>query len=94
MRTTTFKNGKFYNSDGVQVPLEFGNKEQLGIINLLKELKSHDGIFFPVAIFNCPCGYAIKIKADAITKCRGCGLLYKSYLYHNEIPSLRIVEND
>lgn len=29
----TLKNGKFYDTNGVQVPLEFGNKEQINLIN-------------------------------------------------------------
>lgn len=34
----TFQNGKFYNSDGVNVPLEFGNKEQIKILDRVKNL--------------------------------------------------------
>lgn len=45
----TLKNGSFY-QDGVKVPIEFGNKEQIKLINAVKLLKEDGAV--PALIFD------------------------------------------
>lgn len=57
----TIKNGKFF-KDGVQVPIEHGNKEQIKILNKIREM-SEDGFTPDIRVrkiismgFRCICG--------------------------------------
>ena len=64
------KDGKFYR-DGVHVPLEFGNKEQIELIKLVKQLRrdgsagdfimEQDGSFKCSIFLDCVCGSLIHL---------------------------------
>jgi len=89
----TLRDGKFYNSDGQVVPLEFGNKEQIEILTRAK-LMMDDGeelhLNFDIGAceygffqFDCFCGKTIMINnrpnLDKVGKfkCKACKTKYK-----------------
>lgn len=85
-----FKNGKFYNEAGNVVPVEFGNKEQLKIIEKVKELR--DGVLC-IGPITCLCGEENKtaFEADLIFSCPSCKQRYKFFYYDDEIPCVKTV---
>jgi hypothetical protein len=85
----TFKQGKFYDDHGV-VPLEFGNWEQVRILNRVKALQ--EGICFAGGAFYCPCGIShTKVFDDnKVFNCE-CGNTYKMYLWDDYVPTIRMI---
>lgn len=71
----TLNRGKFY-KDGVQVPLEFGNKEQIRLLQKGEEFKK--GFWVPLGTFNCLCGYQISLTdfRNGKTVCYKCYNIY------------------
>lgn len=79
------KNGKFYNEAGEVVPLEFGNKEQIALLDLASALNG-DGVCLQLIgskettefVFQCLCGVVHKPEVNASFKCT-CGQSYKCF---------------
>lgn len=86
-------NGKFFNDDGVQVPLEFGNNDQIQLLEKVKFFK--DGVM-PHFTFNdsndkiiglhlfCVCGGIVEIMDESMSEidgkkinCSKCNFTYK-----------------
>lgn len=72
--TMILKNGKFYDKNGAVVPLEFGNKEQINLIQekdrQITKLKT-DGEDVEVekettytVSYKCVCGYGVEFTAE------------------------------
>ena len=69
----TLKNGKFY-QDGQPIPLEFGNMEQIALMDYAKSLQEEgvlpELIYDPTDKFicgisiQCPCGETIKVECE------------------------------
>lgn len=99
----TLKDGKFY-KDGEPYPLEFGNNDQIQLIEKVRALK--DGGISPRLIFDeqtmiidtarmtCVCGSIVEIKGfeeGQIIKCTGCKFTYKVFEDDCGFPYLKIV---
>lgn len=85
------RNGKFYDDAGNVVPLEFGNKEQIALLDRV-EMLTRDGAEFWIDFgaastleemtfkITCVCGDEVKflasIEMDGITKKCSCGLVF------------------
>lgn len=87
----TFKRGEFYDKDGNTVPLEFGNLEQIRIIEAIKEMKK-DGRVYLYHTFRCFCGSIHeKVFVDGKEfKCE-CGAKYQFSTYDYDIPVLKMM---
>lgn len=83
----TLKDGKFY-KDGQPYPLEFGNKDQIALMNKFREAKEN-GVCADIDLnpdnktfshyIKCVCGAKTKIGeyiSGAQRKCTGCKLVY------------------
>ena len=68
----TFKNGKFYNDSGEMVPLEFGNKEQIALIERANDFKV--GVWNPFGKIKCLCGEILNYSENDIGKDIECQL--------------------
>jgi hypothetical protein len=81
----TFKQGKFYDRKGNVVPLEFGNKDQIAMIERVKTLQE-GAVYFKNA-FPCPCGTINykSFKDGKMFKCH-CGAKYVFSYFENTIP--------
>lgn len=93
------RDGKFYNSDGRVVPLEFGNKEQLSILDKVAALK--EGIMILDA-FHCLCGMSIQWpehlgeKSDDEFKdiiCGHCAVGYRFFIWDGEVPCIKLIDS-
>ncbi len=86
----TFKNNKFYNELGEIVPLEFGNNEQLKLIEKVKALR--DGILF-IEQFICVCGHKDNhvFVEDLEFTCLGCMRDYKFFYYGHVVPCIKSI---
>lgn len=81
----TLRNGKFYDADGQMVPLEFGNKEQIQLLNLASALNG-DGVCLDMLgtveacqfNFRCLCGHVHIPVINSKFTCK-CGLKYKCF---------------
>lgn len=88
----TLKHGKFYNGIGEVVPLEFGNQQQIDILNRIKALK--EGVLFmDWRRFNCICGSSTyRDHADGERmRCRECHAMYEFYSL-DDIPYIKLIE--
>lgn len=97
----TFKQGKFYNDAGQVVPLEFGNKEQLQMIENVKAL--HDGVMLGSVLlgmahaFKCPCGARLEFKYEdgKTIKCPDCFNKYKLFEWTDgmllDLPCIKLI---
>ena len=89
----TYKQGKFYNESGEVVPLEFGNKEQLHIIEAIKDMI--DGVMLPfTGPFRCPCGALIEYKfiEGKTIRCPDCSARYQFWLYKEELECIKLLK--
>lgn len=86
----TYKNGKFYNEEGSIVPLEFGNTEQIKIIEKVKELR--DGVLC-IGPVTCLCGEenTTAFQDDLTFGCASCRQRYKFFYYDDEIPCVKMI---
>lgn len=86
----TFKQGKFY-VNGEIVPLQFGNSEQIKIIEAVKTIKN-EGFFYAGSEFECFCGLSHHkpFNEGEQFKCE-CGAVYKFYYWNEEIPTLKML---
>jgi|SRR6185369_9916839 len=93
------KNGKFYDSTGQVVPLEFGNWEQIQLLERRKGLQE-DGEFC-VSEFTCLCGTPIERDMDKKKErkhCVVCGEEFefywhieKSTFFQTPVPAVRML---
>lgn len=85
-----FKNKKFYNSEGVEVPLQFGNKEQLTLMRKVEEMR--DGVLYLQSI-HCLCGFEVShnFEPDKKLRCTSCGQKFQMFLFEEEIPCIKTV---
>ena len=91
--------GKFYDNSGNGVPLEFGNKEQ---IRLIEERKALEGGGIAACIhvhniktllfsFRCPCGVIITFENTTVKKCVECGENYEHFETDDwGVPAIRL----
>lgn len=89
----TFNRGKFFR-DGKFEALEFGNKDQLKMIDKVKELQT--GVLF-TGVFVCPCGAKITktlgLEEYETCKCHDCGNHYEWFLYDDKVPCIRLKQS-
>lgn len=84
----TLRSGKFY-KDGVQVPVEFGNLEQIKLLKKVEELRSEgDDVHYNLdsdgdgsVWYNCVCGHIVPFEydyddMDGVKSNCSCGLCY------------------
>lgn len=79
------KSGKFYDEAGNVVPLEFGNKEQIKLMDMASAL-SGGGVCLQLIgskettefVFQCLCGVLHRPDVNASFKCT-CGQWYKCF---------------
>lgn len=85
-----YKNQKFYNDQDELIPLEFGNKEQLKLIETIEALR--DGVIC-IGPITCLCGHGTKtdFQEDFIFKCPSCGQRYKFFYYQDAVPCVKIL---
>ena len=85
-----YKNKKFYDENGEVVPLEFGNKQQLALIEKAKALET--GIF-SIGQFLCLCGELTKgvFRDEHVFACPGCQQKYQ-YFFDDEIPCIKSIK--
>lgn len=87
----TFKQGNFYDSAGNKIPVEFGNIEQIQIIQAIEAMKTEGRVYVGQS-HKCFCGELhLKGFVDGKTfKCE-CGAVYKFMYYQEEIPVLKML---
>lgn len=99
----TLKDGRFY-KDGQPYPIEFGNKDQILLIEKVKQLKGvgisprlifdDQTMIIDTARLLCVCGSTIELKGfeeGQIIRCTGCKFTYKVFLDDCDFPYLKIV---
>lgn len=89
-----FRDGKFYDEKGNMIPLEFGNKEQIQIIDRANALR--EGVCSLDKVIKCLCGYRWSPKfteSNDVSECVKCGLKFKFYLYGGQIPCIKTINN-
>ncbi len=84
-----FVRGKFY-ENGIEVPLEFGNKEQSKFIDKIRELEG-DGILCLSESIVCTCGESVQKGKYNKGECWKCGNVFKWTLYEEEVPIIKLV---
>jgi hypothetical protein len=99
----TLRDGKFYNSDGQVVPLEFGNWEQISLLNARKSLI--EGAFM-VGSVQCLCGYDVDRDKEPngemsrkrhIKNCAICGNEFEFYWQKYQgiaVPAVKLICKD
>lgn len=77
--------GKFYDNAGNMVPLEFGNKDQIRLIEERKALEGGGITLCAHAVdmkltfsFRCPCGQVVSFENKKREKC-SCGEKYEQF---------------
>lgn len=79
MTNVTLRRGKFY-KDGVPMPLEFGNKDQLRLIRIVEQLKTEGSLFNPMSdggwSLRCVCGTKLYFKSFGEMPCPTCAIIY------------------
>lgn len=83
----TYKQGRFYNDQGEVVPLEFGNRQQIEIINQIDGLRKGASVHMHIITKKdiiCPCGGVIPKpeSVEDIEECTTtcpCGQVYEFF---------------
>lgn len=88
----TFNKGKFYNGNNEVVALEFGNEQQIAILNRIEALK--EGIVHSAySRFVCPCGaqYYRPFDEGHTFECDACGFKYQFFVYDANVPCIKLL---
>lgn len=90
-----FVRGKFY-EDGVEVPLEFGNKTQQKFIEKIQELEGPDGVLcLDGESYMCTCGEIVERRPKGKTgTCWKCGNVFKWGLYAEDVPIIKLIHRE
>lgn len=102
----TIKNGKFF-KDGVQVPIEHGNKEQIEILMRIKEYSTSGLVplldIYQVVVmqFTCVCGainnFTFNVEDDSLEtigeedECHDCKMKYRVFDDEDEGLVLKMI---
>lgn len=84
--------GEFF-ENGIKVPLEFGNKDQLALINKAEQLR--EGVFYPHDSIECLCGHTVwREEGKKHGVCTTCYLKFEWYYKDTsdefDIPCIRL----